>query len=164
MGLPSMTGGEPKHPCGVRCGPEKRCRRSLRTEGKVSKLHYKVCTGGGEVGGGRATRRAEFFRLLTHTDTSGRNTLTARVPSRGVVPALDRDAWKACLQHAPHSSEFLTTLMSKIKQRWGKVGLPGKLQKAQLTLHETLVLKTSFLHLERDSDWASTVVMLTRQP
>lgn len=41
--------------------------------GKVSELHYKVCTGGGEVGGGRATRGAEFFLLLTHIDTSGRN-------------------------------------------------------------------------------------------
>lgn len=109
MGLPSTTGDEPRHPCGVRCSHEKRCGRSLRTEGKVSELHYKVCPGGWEVGGGGATRRAEFFHLLTHIDTSGRNTLTARVPSRGDVPAVDRDAWKTCLQHAPHSSEFLTT-------------------------------------------------------
>lgn len=35
--------------------------------------------------------------------------------------------------------------------------MPGKLQKAQLTLHEPLVLKIS-VHLERDSDWASVVV------
>lgn len=106
-GLPSMTGDEPEHPCGVRCSHEKRRGWSLSTE-EVSELHCKVRTGGGEAGGGGATRRAEFFRLLTHIDNSGGNTLTTMAPSRGDMPALDRDAWKTVYNTPLRLSEFLT--------------------------------------------------------